>query len=66
MLNSRISEVTRLFNLNGFITVVGFISPYSELRNNARKTHEKAGLNFNEIYVSTSLEVCEKRDVKGL
>ena len=32
----------------------------------ARELHEKAGLKFFEIYVNTSLEECEKRDVKGL
>jgi len=55
-----------LFNLNGFITIVGFISPYSQHRDRSRKTHQDSGLVFNEVHVSTSLEVCENRDVKGL
>lgn len=62
----RIGEVAKLFNLNGYITVVGFISPYGQHRDRARKMHDESGLSFNEIHVSTSLEVCEKRDVKGL
>ena len=35
-------------------------------RQNARKLHEEAGLQFIECYVNTSIEVCESRDVKGL
>jgi 3'-phosphoadenosine 5'-phosphosulfate synthase len=36
------------------------------MRDLARKIHEEANLNFIEVYVSTSIEVCEKRDIKGL
>ena len=32
----------------------------------ARKVHEKAGLPFFEAFIATSLEECERRDVKGL
>ena len=35
-------------------------------RQKARELHQKAGLKFFEIFVNTSLEECEKRDVKGL
>ena len=35
-------------------------------REMARKLHEEAGLQFFECFVDTPLEICEKRDVKGL
>jgi len=47
----------------GLITLSSFISPYENDRQNAK---EIIGDNFIEIYVSTPLEECEKRDVKGL
>jgi 3'-phosphoadenosine 5'-phosphosulfate synthase len=62
----RIAEVSKLFNMAGVITFVAFISPYSKDRNFAKKIHEDAGLKFFECHISASLEVCEKRDVKGL
>ena len=62
----RIAEVSKLFAMSGQIVFVAFISPYSAGRNFARQIHQEAGLNFAEVYVSASLEVCESRDVKGL
>ena len=35
-------------------------------RQNARQLHKDAGLPFLEVFVSTPLSVCEKRDCKGL
>lgn len=62
----RISEVSKLFNMAGIIVFVAFISPYAKDRDFAKKIHRDAGLKFFECYISASLEVCEKRDVKGL
>ena len=59
----RIAEVAKLMNEAGLITLTSFISPYEEDRENARTI---IGDNFIEIFVSTPLEVCEKRDNKGL
>jgi len=61
----RISEVAKLLSSidENYIVMVAVISPYIQDRDNARKI---IGENFVEIYVSASLEVCEKRDVKGL
>lgn len=59
----RIAEVAKLMNDAGLIVITSFISPYENDRENAR---EIIGEDFIEIYVSTSLEECEKRDVKGL
>lgn len=62
----RISEVAKLFNLAGQICFVAFISPYSKDRDYAKAIHEQAGLDFYECHIAASLEVCERRDVKGL
>ncbi len=59
----RTSEVAKLMNDAGLITLTAFISPYEKDRKNARDIIGEA---FIEIFVSTPLEVCEKRDVKGL
>lgn len=59
----RIAEVAKLMNEAGLIALTSFISPYEEDRENARAL---IGDDFIEIFVSTPLEVCEKRDSKGL
>lgn len=59
----RIAEVAKLMNDAGLIVLTAFISPYENDRENAK---EIIGENFVEIFVSTSLEACEARDVKGL
>lgn len=60
----RIAEVSKLFIDTGVITIAAFISPNNELREMASSIIGKE--NFLEIFVSTSLEECERRDVKGL
>jgi len=60
----RISEVAKLMNEAGLITLASFISPYESDRQNARSIIGEE--NYIEIYVSTPIEECEKRDVKGL
>ncbi len=59
----RIAEVAKLMNDGGLIALTSFISPYEADRNNAR---EIIGDEFIEVFVSTPLEECENRDVKGL
>ena len=59
----RVAEVAKLMNDAGLIVLVSFISPYERDREQARKI---IGDCFREIYVSTPLDECEKRDVKGL
>lgn len=60
----RIAEVCKLMNAAGLIVIASFISPYREDREAAREVI--GAENFREIYVSTSLNACEERDVKGL
>ena len=45
---------------------VTFSMLFVQDRDNARKLHEDAGLQFLECYVNTPISVCEERDVKGL
>ena len=60
----RIAEVAKLMNEAGLIVLTAFISPYRADREQAREIIGKE--NFIEVYVSTSLAVCEERDTKGL
>ena len=60
----RIAEVARLMNDAGLIVLTAFISPFAVDRQNARNIVGET--NFVEIYVSTPLEECERRDAKGL
>jgi len=60
----RIAEVSKLFVDCGVVTLAAFISPTNAIRQMASRIIGKE--DFLEIYVSTPLEECEKRDVKGL
>lgn len=60
----RIGEVSKLFCESNVITLTAFISPYRADRDLARKL-VPAG-QFFEIFCDAGLEVCEKRDPKGL
>lgn len=60
----RIAEIGRLFVDTGIITLAAFISPNNDIREMAARIIGKE--DFMEIYVSTPLEECERRDVKGL
>ncbi|HVK08423.1 MAG TPA: adenylyl-sulfate kinase [Gemmataceae bacterium] len=65
----RIGEVAKLFADAGLITLTSFISPYRKDRDAARAIHERnkgGAIAFLEVHVSTPIEVCEKRDPKGL
>lgn len=60
----RIAEIGKLFVDTGIITLAAFISPNNDIRKMAARIIGKE--DFMEIYVSTPLEECERRDVKGL
>lgn len=60
----RIAEVGKLFVDTGIITLAAFISPDNEMRGMASDII--GADSFLEVYVSTPLEECERRDVKGL
>jgi adenylylsulfate kinase len=60
----RIGEVSKLMLEAGIIVMTAFISPFRVDREDVRKLVSKG--DFIEIYCKASLEICEKRDVKGL
>jgi adenylyl-sulfate kinase len=59
----RIAFVADLLSRNGVPVITAAISPYRELRDEAR---ELMGERFIEVFVKASVEVCAERDVKGL
>ena len=60
----RIAEIGKLFVDTGIVTLACFVSPTEDIREMARQIVGEE--DFKEIYVSTPLEECERRDVKGL
>lgn len=60
----RVAEVSKLFVNCGIICFNSFISPTKEIREKAKQIIGEE--NFIEVFVNTSLAVCEERDVKGL
>ena len=58
----RVGYVASLLEKHGVFVIATFVSPYREARRFVRKLCRR----FIEVHVSTPLEVCEKRDVKGL
>ena len=60
----RIAEIGKLFVDTGIITIAAFISPNNAIREMAANIIGKE--DFMEVYISTPIEECERRDVKGL
>lgn len=60
----RIAEVSKLLMNSGIITINSFISPTAEIREMAMEIIGRE--NFIEVFVDAPIEVCERRDVKGL
>lgn len=60
----RIAEVANLLVESGVVTLAAFVSPYLKDREDIKAI--VGSENFIEIFVNTSLEECERRDVKGL
>ncbi len=60
----RVAEISRLFVECGVICIDSFISPTTAIRQMAREIIGSE--NFIEIFLKASLDVCEKRDPKGL
>lgn len=58
----RVGFAASLLEKHGVIAVCAFVSPYNESRDFVREVCK----NYVEVHVSTSIEECEKRDVKGL
>ena len=59
----RIAHVSALMKDSGLVVLSAFVSPYQKDRDFVRACAQG---DFSEIFISTPLEVCEQRDVKGL
>tara|TARA_B100001769_G_scaffold270751_1_gene262455 strand:- start:926 stop:1876 length:951 start_codon:yes stop_codon:yes gene_type:complete len=60
----RIAEVAKLLSDAGIIVITAFISPFRKEREEAKNIIGKD--NFKEVFIEASLDVCERRDPKGL
>ena len=60
----RIAEVAKLMIDAGLVVLAAFVSPYKKDRENIKSIVKD--VNFVEVYINTSIEECERRDVKGL
>jgi len=60
----RVGEIAKLFVDAGVVVLGSFISPYKKSREGIRNT--VGSENFIEVFLNTSIEECERRDVKGL
>ncbi len=62
--NRRIGEISHLFVDAGIVVLAAFVAPFEKDRNFIKNIVGKE--NYVEVFVNTSLQECEKRDVKGL
>lgn len=60
----RIAEAAHLMIDAGLVVLAAFVSPYKKDRENIKSIVKD--VNFVEVYINTSIEECERRDVKGL
>ena len=62
----RTAHAAALLAEAGVVALTALVSPYRSDRASARAIHEAAGVPFLEVWVSTALAECERRDPKGL
>jgi adenylylsulfate kinase len=62
----RIGFVAELLASHGVLVLVPVIAPYADSREAVRKRHQQQGTGYVEVHVTTPVEVCSVRDVKGL
>jgi adenylylsulfate kinase len=63
---ARIGWVARLLASHGVVVLVPVIAPYAAARHAVRELHQQSHTPYAEVYVATSRELAETRDVKGL
>jgi adenylyl-sulfate kinase len=61
--NLRVAFVCRLLNRHGIVVIAALVSPHRDVRDRIRRSMEP---DFAEVYVNCPLDVCVRRDVKGL
>ncbi|MGI8589540.1 MAG: adenylyl-sulfate kinase [Nakamurella sp.] len=62
----RIGFVAELLASHGVLVLVPVIAPYDQAREKVRQQHISNGTKLLLVHISTMLEVCARRDVKGL
>jgi adenylylsulfate kinase len=62
----RIGWVAKTLSKHGVVAITAAISPYRDTRDEVRRSIEKVGAGFVEVYVHCPIEVLAERDVKGL
>ena len=62
----RIGWVAELLARNGVLVLVSAIAPFRDVRDQVRAAHAANGTVYQEVHVSTPVEVAAERDVKGL
>jgi adenylylsulfate kinase len=60
----RIGEISKLFLDSGMIVLTAFISPFKSDRDLVRSLFQEG--QFLEVFIDSSLEICEARDPKGM
>ncbi len=63
---TRVGYVAQLLARNGVLVLVPVIAPYAQARGQVREHHRASGTPYVEVHVCTSLDVCARRDAKGL
>ena len=59
----RVAEITKLFVQTGHVVITAFISPFKANRKAAKEIISDN--DFVEVFIDSSIEKCEERDVKG-
>ncbi len=62
----RVAEMAADRAHSGWIAIVSLISPYAADRRMARELHRGLGVPFAEVFLDTPLDLCRRRDPKGL
>jgi adenylylsulfate kinase len=62
----RIGWVAATLARHGVLVLASVISPFAATRAQVRELHERKGAGFLEVHVAAPVEVCSRRDVKGL
>lgn len=62
----RIGRLAAMLAAHDVLAVVSVIAPYAHARDEVRADHEARGLTYVEVHVDAPLDVCARRDVKGL
>jgi adenylylsulfate kinase len=63
---TRIGFVAELLARHGVLVLVPVIAPYADARDKVRAHHAERGTPLLQVHLSTPVEVCADRDVKGL